>query len=167
MVLWWDVQRSLDFKHFLIECAKKVLVLSIYIKSSRKVCNITKSLRSQAKVWKLATLRQLVGSKPTAAENAFIYEATMTALAYFWTTPTRIYTSINESIVLLISDSFVTHLAASTTWVWKFYLFAKWLHHYIIFSHDVTLVLCSFRHKYSTKTDETNRPMYVTLLTQQ
>ena len=149
---------------------KKVLVLSIYIKSSRKVCNITKSLRSQAKVWKLATLRQLVGSKPTAAENAFIYEATMTALAYSWTTPTRIYTSINESMVLLISDSasFVTHhLAISTTWVWKLYLFAKWLHHYIIFSHDVTLVLCSFRHKYSTKTDETNRPLYVPLLTQQ
>ena len=36
-------------------CAKKVLVLSIYKKSS-KVCSITKCLRSQTKVWKLATL---------------------------------------------------------------------------------------------------------------
>ena len=35
---------------------KNVLVLGIYEKSSRKVCSITKSLRSQTKVWKLATL---------------------------------------------------------------------------------------------------------------
>ena len=42
---------------FVMGCAKKnVLVLSIYKKSSRKVCSITKSLRSQTKVWKLATL---------------------------------------------------------------------------------------------------------------
>ena len=37
-------------------CAKKLLVLSLYKKSSRKVCSITKSLRSQTKVWKLVTL---------------------------------------------------------------------------------------------------------------
>ena len=35
---------------FLIGCAKKVLVLSIYSKVVEKVCNITKSLRSQTKV---------------------------------------------------------------------------------------------------------------------
>ena len=35
---------------------KEVLVLSIYKKTSRKVCSITKSLRSQTKVWKLETL---------------------------------------------------------------------------------------------------------------
>ena len=41
---------------FVMGCAKKVLVfLGIYKKCSRKVCSITKSLRSQTKVWKLAT----------------------------------------------------------------------------------------------------------------
>ena len=38
---------------------KEVLVLGIYNKSSRKVCSVTKCLRSQTKVWKLATLLQL------------------------------------------------------------------------------------------------------------
>ena len=38
---------------------KKVSVLSRYKKSSRKVCSITKSLKSQTKVWKLATLMYL------------------------------------------------------------------------------------------------------------
>ena len=41
---------------FAIGCAKKFLVSSIYKKSSRKVCSKTKSLRSQTKVGKLATL---------------------------------------------------------------------------------------------------------------
>ena len=42
---------------FVIGCAKKSWVLStIYEKGGRKVCRITTSLRSQTKVWKLATL---------------------------------------------------------------------------------------------------------------
>ena len=42
-VLWWNAK-------------KNVVVSGIYKKSSRKVCNITNSLRSQTEVWKLATL---------------------------------------------------------------------------------------------------------------
>ena len=39
---------------FVRRCAKKVLVLSTYIKkSSGKVCNVTNSLKSQTKAWKL------------------------------------------------------------------------------------------------------------------
>ena len=41
---------------FAIGYAKKVLVFSKYKKRGRKVCNITKCLRSQSKVWKLAAL---------------------------------------------------------------------------------------------------------------
>ena len=41
---------------FVMGCAKEVLVLSIYKKVVEKVCSITKSLRSQTKVWKLAAL---------------------------------------------------------------------------------------------------------------
>ena len=40
---------------FVMGCAKRFW-FSVNIKSSRKVCNITKSLRSQTKVWKLAAL---------------------------------------------------------------------------------------------------------------
>ena len=38
-------------------CAKKSW-FQAYIKSSRNVCSITKNLRSQTKVWKLATLHK-------------------------------------------------------------------------------------------------------------
>ena len=38
-----------------MEC-EKVVVIGIYKKNSGKVCSITNSLRSQTKVWKLATL---------------------------------------------------------------------------------------------------------------
>ena len=39
---------------FVMGCAKKSWFEAYIKKSSRKVCNITKSLRSQTKVWKLA-----------------------------------------------------------------------------------------------------------------
>ena len=40
---------------FVVGCAKKSLGFKHISKSSRKVCSITKSLRPQTKVWKLAT----------------------------------------------------------------------------------------------------------------
>ena len=41
---------------FVIRCAKTSWFQACIKKSSRKVCSITKSLRSQTKVWKLAAL---------------------------------------------------------------------------------------------------------------
>ena len=40
---------------FMIKC-EQIMVLGIYKKSLGKICSITKSLRSQTKVWRLVTL---------------------------------------------------------------------------------------------------------------